>query len=179
MKVCNKCSIELISGVNIAPSSFKNSDYRCRPCCSKRAAKWQKNNPDKFKEHMKTYRQKDTVKEHKSKWSKEYYLDNQQKILDRSNKYYSNHKEERSEQYYENKDGHYSVYLLPNHNYVGQTGCIKTRMAEHRSKNSRYTENHRVLYTTQSYPEALELEELLHDMGYEGRNETYTQRKFK
>ena len=68
------------------------------------------------------------------------------------------------------KDGHYSVYLLPDHNYVGQTNSIYHRMTSHRSDNGRNTDNVRVLYTTKSRDEALELEALLHDMGYEGRH---------
>lgn len=62
------------------------------------------------------------------------------------------------------------VYLLPVHNYVGTTNCISERMSKHRTKAKRDTSNYRILYSSTNRKDALELEELLHDIGYEGRH---------
>lgn len=62
------------------------------------------------------------------------------------------------------------VYLLPVHNYVGTTNCISQRMSKHRTKAKRDTSNYRILYSSTNRKDALELEELLHDIGYEGRH---------
>ena len=75
------------------------------------------------------------------------------------------------------KDGHFSVYLLPDHNYVGMTHYMRNRMSQHRSDNGRNTDNVRVLYTTKSKDEALELEALLHDIGYEGKADAWATRR--
>ena len=67
----------------------------------------------------------------------------------------------------------YKVYLLEDYNYVGTSQLLSRRFAQHRYENNRDCTNHRILYTTQDRSDALELEELLHDMGYEGRSRTY------
>lgn len=64
---------------------------------------------------------------------------------------------------------HY-VYLLPNENYIGTTKDISHRMSDHRSKYKRNTDNYRILAKFLIREDALELEELLHDLGYEGRH---------
>ena len=140
MKQCKQCSVELISGENIAPSAFKNYDYHCKPCKKKYLKKYNVNNQSQIKVYQKKY----------------------------SKKYYESR-----------KDGHFSVYLLPDHNYAGMTGNLYHRMSDHRSSNGRNTDNVRVLYTTKSKDEALELEALLHDIGYEGKADSWaTRRKY-
>ena len=94
-------------------------------------------------------------------------------------KQYRKNNPEKEKQWNENEiTGISLVYLLPDHNYVGVTNRFNRRMSDHRSTQGRNTDNVRVLYTTKSRDEALELEALLHDMGYEGRNENYTRRNY-
>tara|TARA_R110000796_G_scaffold203982_3_gene320171 strand:+ start:202 stop:657 length:456 start_codon:yes stop_codon:yes gene_type:complete len=151
MKVCKICS-ETKALDQFKPNGKYLFPY-CIPCNNERTRiylkQYRKNNPGKQKSWSKKYDDKPSTKLKKSQY------------------------------YEENKDGHYSVYLLPNHNYVGKTNCVEHRMSNHRSQHSRYTKNVRILYTTKCEAEALELEALLHDLGYEGRNATYTQRKSK
>ena len=109
---------------------------------------------DKKKEYYKSYCKKCTTLKAK-KWTKN--NPEQKKLM---NKKWSESV----------KDGHFSVYLLPDHNYVGQTSCMYDRMNNHRSQCGRNVNNVRILYTTKCRDEALELEELLHDMGYEGKH---------
>ena len=69
----------------------------------------------------------------------------------------------------EDKDGKYRVYMLED-NYVGATNNTKRRLSEHRSKR-KYTGNFMcILHTTDCKNDASELEDLLHDMGYEGKH---------
>jgi len=67
------------------------------------------------------------------------------------------------------KDKVYSVYLLENDNYVGVTQSIYNRISNHKWL-GRDVNNMRILHQTKSREDALELEELLHDMGYEGKH---------
>ena len=134
MKKCKTCNVELVVGENIAPSHFKNNDYKCKLC--------------------------------KKGCNKQRYSNNKEKVSI-YNKQYNE----------ENKDGHFSVYLLPDHNYVGKTCWVDNRMSSHKNVYGRNTDNVRVLYTTKSENEALELEALLHDMGYEGKS-PYTRRNY-
>ena len=71
------------------------------------------------------------------------------------------------------KDGFHSVYLLPKHNYVGITENLYIRMGKHKN-GGRDTTDYRVLYKTKDRELGLELEELLHDMGYEGKHANKT-----
>jgi len=120
-------------------------------------------------------------------YAKKYYKDNQDKIIQNRKEYYENNKEmfkqngKRNRQknpeqykqmdknhYYSKKDGHHSVYLIPSENYVGITESLYYRMAGHKSV-GRDISNYRVLATFEDRELGLELEELLHDLGYEGR----------
>ena len=65
------------------------------------------------------------------------------------------------------KDGLYHVYIIDN--YAGQTTNLWRRKVEHKNI-GRDINNFRVLYSTPDYSQALELEALLHDEGYEGRH---------
>ena len=97
-------------------------------------------------------------KEYNSKWR----LKNKEKI-----KYYY-------KDYHNNKkDGYHRVYLLQDYNYVGVTNNIYYRFNTHKLKENRDCSNHRILYKTKDRSEALELEALLHDMGYEGKSKRY------
>ncbi len=85
-----------------------------------------------------------------------YYLKNKDK-LNAKNKAYTESK----------KDGNYHVYTIDN--YAGITTRPDTRLQSHKYF-GRDGNTWRVLYSTPSESEALELEALLHDEGYEGRH---------
>ena len=71
--------------------------------------------------------------------------------------------------YNKTKENGYVVYLLETENYVGVTGNFTYRKAVHKHSN-RDIFNYRILLETPDRERALELEELLHDMGYEGKH---------
>jgi predicted GIY-YIG superfamily endonuclease len=68
------------------------------------------------------------------------------------------------------EDGLHHVYILPEENYAGTTKNPTQRERLHRSSKHRNTKGFRVIYSTPNRQEALELEELLHDTGYEGKH---------
>ena len=70
------------------------------------------------------------------------------------------------------KDGKHHVYIIDN--YAGVTNSPLKRKREHGTV-GRNKDTFRIVYSTKSRSDALELEALLHDMGYEGkhRNNTY------
>ena len=92
-------------------------------------------------------------------YSSNYYKANRDSILAKHKKYHEY-----------NKDGFYSVYYLPEENYVGQTNCMRVRMNDHRSKHGRYTKDVEVLAKFETRKEALAFEAELHKMGYNGLN---------
>ena len=91
-----------------------------------------------------------------------------------SRKYAKNNREllnqKRKERYYKLKDGKWRVYMLPNaYNYVGYTGiALHERMNRHRYVGNDTTD-YRVLMECDTEEDAVELESLLHDMGYPGK----------
>lgn len=66
------------------------------------------------------------------------------------------------------KDGHYSVYYLPEHHYVGMTNSMRARMQEHRSKHKRITDGYEIIGTYERAVDAHVTESMLHSMGYYG-----------
>ena len=98
----------------------------------------------------------------KREYNKKFYYENKQRAKDYYKKYTDN-----------KKDGYHRVYLLEDYNYVGLTNSIYHRFINHKSKENRDCSNHRILYKTKDRSEALELEALLHDMGYEGKSKRY------
>jgi len=61
------------------------------------------------------------------------------------------------------------VYLLTNENYVGVTENLKHRLSSHKHKSNRDI-SYRVLAELNNREDALELEALLHTMGYNGKH---------
>ena len=103
--------------------------------------KFKANNPDYYKKH-----------------NDKYNLENKDKIKVYNAKWND-----------EDKDGKYRVYMLED-NYVGATNNTKRRLSEHRSRR-KYTGNFMcILHTTDCKNDASELEDLLHDIGYEGKH---------
>lgn len=66
------------------------------------------------------------------------------------------------------KDGLYHVYVIELDNYAGQTENVWVRQVDH---NQAGRGKMRVIYSTPNKQDALELESLLHDIGYKGRHE--------
>ena len=62
-----------------------------------------------------------------------------------------------------------TVYLLVKENYVGTTSRLRQRINQHRH-NGRFVDDFVVLATFNSRKDALELEEFLHELGYNGRH---------
>ena len=71
--------------------------------------------------------------------------------------------------YHKNKknDNQFSVYLIPNENYVGQTNNIYKRMCWHKHY-GRDISDYKVLHTFDTREEALAKEKEYHAMGYNG-----------
>ena len=89
----------------------------------------------------------------------------------RTTKHYTSNKEsynKRSTEQYEKAKHDSLVYLLEDYNYVGVTENLKWRMSQHRYL-GKSTDRLRILHTTKDREEALELESLLHALGYEGQ----------
>ena len=122
----------------------------------------------KKKEQQKKYYDTLDKKERYQK-NKEYYKiyqsENKDKIKEYYKKWYKIGGKEYQEDYY--LDGHYSVYLLPNENYVGQTKKIKHRMYNHKYKGRDIT-GFKILHTFKTREEAKKKESEYHAMGYEG-----------
>lgn len=83
------------------------------------------------------------------------------------------HYEENKEHYHQyntnfsksKKDGKYHVYVIDN--YAGQTTNVWRRKVDHKYK-GRNIDNFRVIQSVDTLTEALELEQLLHSIGYQG-----------
>ena len=138
--------------------------------------KYRIENEKKIKLYMKDYNKKmyDSFdKEIKKKIDREYYLKNKYKIEKRRKQWVkdnlSSQQEYKKQWSLNKKDGYHRVYLLEDYNYVGVTQNICNRFAVHKTQLNRDCSNHRILYKTKDRSEALELEALLHDMGYEGK----------
>ena len=89
----------------------------------------------------------------------------------RGKKHYETNKEHHhnyNQKYAESKkDGLYHVYIVDN--YAGQTANVWQRKVHHKNQGKDIS-TFRVLKSLDNRSEALELEGLLHDMGYEGRH---------
>lgn len=93
-------------------------------------------------------------------------------IKKQSKEYYYNHTAEhkqRTKQWHQQQENnlHY-VYLLPDHNYVGVTDNPYFRMADHKFKHNRNTDNWVELARYTNRQEALIHESELHNQGYNG-----------
>ena len=102
-------------------------------------------------------------------YNKQHYLTNpdyrKQNYLDNIESYKQYNKQYRLSK----NDGFYSVYLIPSDNYVGVTESLYKRMAQHKSIGRDITD-YRILAQFNNREEALEVEELIHDLGYNGRH---------
>ena len=71
------------------------------------------------------------------------------------------------------KDGLHHVYICSDINYAGTTNSPSWRSISHVTYKGASKKYFRVIYSTADRADALELESLLHDIGYEGRNANY------
>ena len=125
------------------------------------------------------------TKEEKKQYKKEWAAKNKESVNLSKRKWYENNKEhlkeyrlknkEKTKEYQKEyranqKDGYHRVYLLEDYNYVGVTNNIMNRFSKHKSEHKRDCTNNRILYKSQDRKECEELEDLLHDMGYEGKH---------
>ena len=78
-----------------------------------------------------------------------------------------------TKEYEDSKDGLNHVYIQSDINYAGVTNSPLWRQVSHKVNKATSRDNFRVIYSTPDREEALELESLLHDIGYEGRNANY------
>ncbi len=123
------------------------------------------------------------TKEEKREYYKDYYKANKEKRLAQNkawkekNKeyiknYYQANKEKQTDQvkaYFESKkDGLFTVYLLVNEDYVGQTNCLWKRLISHRNKNDRDTSNVQIIGKYKTREQAKEVEAGYHARGYLG-----------
>jgi len=146
MKNCKKCSeTKPLNEFHKSKATNDGLQRKCKECVKKSDKQRHLDNPEYFKQYDKHYRLNN--KESLKEYTKQWSL--------------------------AKKDGYHSVYLLPKHNYVGITENLYIRMSHHRSL-GRDTTGYRILETFQDRELGLELEELLHDIGYEGRNENYS-----
>ncbi len=118
---------------------------------------------------------KSCTKEYSKKWRSKIPVEVKKAT---AKKEYSANKHKWKERYESTKDGNTHVYILPKANYAGITYSTVNRKAMHKHV-GRYVDDMRVIYSTPDRDEALELEELLHDIGYEGRHAYSQHRYFK
>ena len=119
---------------------FHSRQAKCKPCDYEYRKQYRKNNKDKTR-----------------KWEKKWLEKNKE-----------SYKAIKLKSYYNRKDEHYSVYLLPDHHYVGITGCVSYRMNVHRSQHGRNTDNVQILHTFKTRKEALAKEAEYHKQGFLG-----------
>tara|TARA_R110000796_G_scaffold65990_1_gene152178 strand:- start:30 stop:350 length:321 start_codon:yes stop_codon:yes gene_type:complete len=65
-------------------------------------------------------------------------------------------------------DGLYTVYLLVNENYVGQTNCLSKRLSKHKNDNGRDISIVHVIGKYKTREEAKTVEAKYHSQGYLG-----------
>ena len=90
-------------------------------------------------------------------YNKKYRLANKEKVA-------AWHKERRESQ----KDGLFTVYLLPKENYVGQTDYLTGRLQAHRAQNNRDTTGVWIIGKYETRAEALAIEAEYHANGFNG-----------
>ena len=99
-----------------------------------------------------------------------YYLKNGGKGRKRSQPVPEEHKDNYAQYWWNrSKDGLQHVYILPEIPYAGITDNPEKRRSKHKT-DGKNTNGFRVIFSHPSRDVASELEEFLHDLGYEGRH---------
>ena len=108
----------------------------------------------------------------KQESNRKYYLANKEKHAAYYKKYNALNKEkvcaDQKKWREAQKDGLFTVYLLPKENYVGQTTSFHKRLINHKSKHSRDITDAKVLGKYATKEEALAVEASYHAKGYNG-----------
>ena len=140
-----------------------------------------KANRNKMKEYASSYREsnKDKIKayreankEKNKAYYRDYFIANKAKRKEYDKAYYEANKDRikaRKETYHKSKKHKPTVYLLENENYVGTTENLEYRMRFHKH-NGRDVSEVRILGEFDSRSDALEVEALIHDLGYKGQH---------
>ena len=97
-------------------------------------------------------------KEDRSAWQKNWYLANKKEIAARD-----------KARYEAKKDGLYTIYLLPEENYVGMTSHLHSRLINHK-KSGRDISDVEILGKYKTKKMARYVEAMYHDEGYNGRH---------
>jgi len=106
---------------------------------------------------------------------RQYYLRNKSTLNAKGRKWINDNKEHVRNYQIKRREklkGTHYVYLLPEANYVGCTEYPDIRFKEHQ-RTGRNIDNNRILASFKNRNDALELEEFLHELGYEGGSCTY------
>ena len=112
------------------------------------------------------------TKEERRIYNKKYKEANKKRLAEAKKDYYNNNKE--SFRLRELKTKHKPcVYILPFENYIGTTENYTKRIINHTAK-GKNVNSARVLKYLNNRAEALELEQLLHSLGYEGKHNRNT-----
>ena len=128
------------------------------------------------KEERKEYNRKhyQDNKEKKAAYNKAWNLKNKEKKAAYSKFHNEANKEKKAVQkkawIEDKKDGLYTVYLIVNGNYVGQTDNLYARLATHKSKHKRDVSNIQILGKYKTREEAMKVEAEYHSKGYLGYN---------
>ena len=99
---------------------------------------------------------------------KQKYEANKEPAIKRAKKWYKANKDLVKERRDAKTDDFYTLYFIPNHNYVGVTNQTYARMNNHRVKNNKDTTNWTTIKTFKTKREALDAESFYHSIGYEG-----------
>jgi hypothetical protein len=110
-------------------------------------------------------------REKRLEYSKKYNAKNKEKLNAQMKVWTENNKEKKAaidKAYQEaKKDGLFTVYLLANEDYVGQTNCLWNRLYDHKSK-GRDTSNVQIIGKYKTREQAKEIEAGYHARGYLG-----------
>ena len=123
------------------------------------------------KKQILTPEQKERKKITNARW----YQENSEKHKATVVKYCENNPDYKKEQNHKHDLGYFVVYVIRNFNnlendYVGQTGNVYRRMADHKCKGKLNTETHEILEKFDCRLEALGFELTMHLNGYHGNN---------
>ena len=117
-----------------------------------------------------------TKKEKKAAYDKKWWEANREKNKEKLNAYAKAHYEANKEKlntqrkalYESQKDGLFTVYLLVNDNYVGQTNNLHNRLKAHKNTHRRNISNVQIIGKYKTREQAKEIEAGYHARGYSG-----------
>ena len=110
------------------------------------------------------------TKEEKKEYMKAYREANKEKTKAYNKAWNIANKEKKKAKWNSYNDGLFTVYLLPEENYVGMTSNFYYRLSTHKCKHKRNTEGAKVLGKYKTKKMALYVEAMYHDKGYNGRH---------